>query len=236
MTESRVFKELEMRKGEYIKAVIDAGAVKIAPTLGERFKLRSGGLSWIYVDHGDMLCQPNTEKPFIDAIGTLIEYTFPQDRVVLVNLASKASPHETGAVAYRNGLRQIIISPDEVAQAEKGTNRRVRLPHQMNDDDILVVVDDVLTKGGTLKEGLVIVKDALRERFGERADMFPIHLVVGMSRASSETMEMLKGKGIEVTSLASIEEIIISTWSSFSTEQQSGLLGEFPMLAQRIGE
>ncbi|MBI4973155.1 hypothetical protein HZC27_00915 [Candidatus Roizmanbacteria bacterium] len=234
MLEAKKCELLKVMRGEYIKAILEAGAVKIAPTLGERFKLRSGGLSWIYVDHGDMLCQPSTEKPFIDAIGTLIECAFPQDKVVLVNLASKASPHETGAVAYRNGLRQIIISPDEVAQAEKGTNRRVRLPHQMSDDDILVVVDDVLTKGGTLKEGLVIVKDALRERFGEKADMFPIHLVVGMSRASTETLEMLKRQGIEVISLASIEEIIISTWSSFSAEQQSGLLSEFPKLNEMI--
>ena len=198
--------------------------------------MKSGQESWIYIDHGDALCQPSTERPFIEAIGTIIENSFSNENVVLLNLASKSSPHVTGAVAFRNDCRQIIVSPEAVADAERGTNRNVRLPNILKGEDILVVVDDVLTSGETLKRGLKIARNALRDRLGDGADKLASHLVVGINRATPETIEILKQEGITITSLASIEEIITIIWQKLTPKQQAGLLGEFPMLSQRIGE
>src|SRR6266568_3258888 len=104
----------------YEKMLIQSGAVRIATTLHTRFALRNGSYSYVYVDHGDLICQPETNKVLVDAVGQYIRQYFHPDRTILVNVDSKASPQLTGAIAVAAEYRQIVVLPEATHRRERG--------------------------------------------------------------------------------------------------------------------
>ena len=133
----------------YRKSLIESGAVKIAMNANAAFQLRNGSKSNIYVDHSEILCQPETNVALVRALIQYLNHTFEANRVVLVNVDSKASPQLTGAIAAAGGFRQILVLPEAVYYAEKGIRRRLRFPNNISSRDVIVIIDDVLTPHDT---------------------------------------------------------------------------------------
>ncbi|HSX01660.1 MAG TPA: hypothetical protein VLF67_05460, partial [Candidatus Saccharimonas sp.] len=165
----------------YTMALIQGGAVKVAPDTDHLFELRNGTKSCAYVDHGEILCQPDTFQPYIDALADSVCNNFPEHSTILVNVDSKSSPHTVGALASLLRLRQIVVNPEATRLAEKGPSLGVRLPKEIKASDTLVVIDDVFTEGDTTAiDAVSLAIDAIASRFGVTEQ--ETHLVVGLLR------------------------------------------------------
>jgi len=215
----------------YEKMLIQSGAVRIATTLHTRFALRNGSYSYVYVDHGDLICQPETNKVLVDAVGQYIRQYFHPDRTILVNVDSKASPQLTGAIAVAAEYRQIVVLPEATHREERGLKLRVRMPIEINPGDKIVIVDDVLTPNDfTALRVADLVRGHLREKFGTAEN--EVYLVVGLVREPDEAVPQLRDRGIEVRSLTTLGAVIRGAWPKLDSDQRQRLLDEFPTLPQ----
>jgi orotate phosphoribosyltransferase len=229
-TETRQNEEMIKRVEAYRRALLQSGGVKIADDPDGRFRMRSGTESWVYVDHGDLLCQPETNIPYIEAMTYYIQSTFPRETTVLVNVDSKSSPHTAGAIATLAAYRQIVVIPQDIQQAEKGTNRRVRMPQQLEGLHSVVIVDDVLTTGTTALNIAELVVSELRQRIGDEAiSKVNFHLIAGLARNPDKAVQNLQRHSITAHwFLTLLHDVIIKKWPEMTEMQKAGFREEFP--------
>jgi hypothetical protein len=220
----------------YEEMLIQSGAVKIAPGLGDRFQLRNGSYSYVYVDHGDLICQPETNNVFVGAIGKYIKQQFAPDSTILVNVDSKASPQLTGAVAVAAKYRQIVVLPEATHREEQGLRLRIRLPATIGAHDKIVIVDDVLTPHDMTASRIAeLVRDELNQRFdGSAAN--EVHLVVGLVRDPEVAVRGLSDSKIHVHWLTTLADLVHGVWPRLDSEQKQRLRDEFPLLSQQAEE
>ena len=211
----------------YRDGLYRSGAVLVATDGEQLFGLRSGGESWVYVDHGELMTKPEHFRPFVTALALQIRQLFDPEKVVLLNVLSKCSPQMTGAVAYSGEFRQIGVLSDAVAEAEKGTRRGLRVPKDIGVGDTLVFLDDVLTTGKTVVETMTRVRNGLVERLGEVAGEMQVHLLVGLARNPEKATNDLLGYGIQPHWLTTLDEVIRQCWPALTSVQQNGLKREF---------
>lgn len=211
---------------QYIKSLFKAGAVKVAKDEYSLFRLKSGKKSWLYIDHGDVICQPETYLPFIEVLKELIKKTFSLERLILINTPAKASPQVVGALAKDLTCRQIAITPDATALAEQATYRTVRLPHTIGEDDVFVIVDDVMTSGKTNILVAEQVKALLHDQHIDGPEQY--HVIIGVNKYPLESQPRLEKAGINAHWVTTVDHILILGWDRFTHEQQQGLLNEFP--------
>ncbi|MDP1722936.1 MAG: phosphoribosyltransferase [Candidatus Gottesmanbacteria bacterium] len=218
---------LKSFKVAYLDAVVRSGAIHVASSIDSRFTLRSGDISWIYVDHGEILCNPENGIPFVRMLYEYLRQEFSPSSTVLVNVDSKASPQEVGALAFHGGYRQILVNADDTTIAEKGINKRVRMP-ETKPGDQLVIVDDVLTKGTTVAAVVELVRQQLQEEH-------QFHLIVGMARTPQIAVPLLEDVGVtSISWFIELPDILFRVWSDFSDAQRKGLLVEFPTLQKDL--
>ena len=218
-------------KEAYVEALFASGAVKIAPDGEHKFKMRNGGESWIYIDHGDTICSPETNKPFIAVLIHECDKLGTAENSAIVNIDSKSSPQTTGAIAAMAGYKQIAVLPDQVQQAEKGTKRKLRIPKNLDGVKQLIFIDDVMTSGETVIEVAKLVREELVKIIGqEKASDIQFHLVVGLARNPKKAVQRLKEAGIESHWTVELNEIIKKMWSRLTSAQQEGLAKEIPDL------
>lgn len=225
MHEKLLIADTEILKSNYIDALYYSGAIKIAANAESRFELRNGGRSWIYVDHGDMISSPETNQAFISVLYEMLYRQFPAESSTLVSIPSKSSPQVVGTLAYLGEYRQIGVTSEELAHAEKGTGRRVRIPQDIAETPSLVLVDDVLTSGTTA----VQTKQAVTEALGEQAKDFNFHLIVGFARNPDTATPRLLHEGFRSVSWAiEMRHVLLTRWNFLTINQQEGLRTEFP--------
>lgn len=225
------------RTEAYTTALIQAGAVKVAPDADHLFELRNGTTSCVYVDHGEVLCQPNTFQPYINALAESVRDNFPERSTILVNVDSKSSPQTVGALASSLHLRQAVVNPDATRLAEKGPNLTVRLPQEVNTGDILIVVDDVFTEDDTTAIAAIsLVRDAIVGRLGEAKQ--ETHLVVGLLRGNAEKATQQLGLfSVRLHYLTTLEAVLEKGWPEFTLLQRQALIqGGFDLLSGQITE
>ena len=128
-----------------MEAFWSAGAVTVS---ARPVTLKSGRLSRVYVSLRHFVCQPANLGRLTDVFGAWIADTRP----TLGTVASLLSPVLAGALSERFGLPLVLLRPHET---EKG------LPGQVfgRADGAVVLVDDVLTSGGTALEAAKILSD-----------------------------------------------------------------------------
>jgi orotate phosphoribosyltransferase len=213
----------------YRKSLIDSGAVKVAVNANAAFQLRNGVESCIYIDHGDILCQPETNSVLVSALIQYLKNNFEPDRVILVNVDSKTSPQLTGAIAIAGGFRQILVLPETVYHEERGTRRRMRFPDSISSQDMIVIIDDVLTPYDTTALNVAkLVRSELdhMEEFASQGTKASFHLMVALVRDESLVSSLLKKWDIKVHWLATLEDVIASLWPRLAEEQRIGLTRE----------
>lgn len=207
----------------YVAALVEGGAVKIAPDENHLFELRNGTHSWIYVDHGEMLCQPETFRLFMAAVEVCMEQVIGDKPAVLVNVDSKSSPQLVGALASKCGLRQIAVSPVMTQQAEKGPNLAVRLPKHLTREDTLVVLDDVYTEDDqTAIHTLSLVREAIASRFA--LDGLKVELLVGLLRGDpGKSVAQLGKLGVGLGWFTTLDRVLSDIWEGLNPDQKQGL-------------
>ncbi|HUQ85454.1 MAG TPA: hypothetical protein VM077_03965 [Candidatus Limnocylindrales bacterium] len=208
-------------KQNYISALIKSGGIKIASDENHLFSQRNGGKSWIYFDHGDLVCNPEGNKAFVDALRAIIEPLFPKNNTVLLNIVSRCSAQITGAIAYASSYPQIPLQAEQTMNLEKGTFRVLRLP-VMKDVRNLVIPDDVLTTGNTAIETIEIVK-----KYTDLSKM-SLHIVVGLARKPENIIDKLKEHRITPHWIATRNDVLNDIWPTLTTIQKDGLVAEFP--------
>ncbi len=209
-------------KQKYIDALIQSGGIKIANDENNLFSQRNGGKSWIYFDHGDLVCNPEGNIAFVDALRDIIDPTFPKNNTVLLNIVSRCSAQITGAIAYASSYPQIPLQAEQTMNLEKGTYRVLRLP-KMDGVKNLVITDDILTSGKTAIETFEIVKKYLN------LEKIELHIVVGLAKNPEKVTENLKKNNITPHWIATRNEFLAQLWPSLLTSvQKEGLKAEFP--------
>lgn len=200
----------ETYKRAYRDAVARSGAIKIADRPERYFRLRNGSLSPVYVDHGSLLCRPETNRLLVKSLGREIAVLAGFRPVVLANVDSKSSPHLVGAIATERKYRQIVVVPEAVHKAEQGLNLRARLPGDLREDDRIVIVDDVLTPSDTTAlRAIELIRRELEEALGTiRASKVQYSLVVGCIREPDKVLRSFQDTGITVRWLASLDEVL----------------------------
>lgn len=191
----------------YQSALVTSGSVQVSLAPHEPFVLRNGSRSRVYVDHGVLLCMPETNRLFVEALSVLICSQFVPAKVVVVNVDSKSSPQLTGAIASVNAFRQIIYLPDSVHVAERGRNLKLRIP-EIDSGDQICIVDDVLTPDDTTA---LRVAWELREEISHTKGInssVDISLVVGTVRDPEDACPKLEREGINVHWLTTLDDII----------------------------
>lgn len=210
----------------YLKALVKANAIK----LGD-FTLRNGKKSCIYIDHGDLICNPDTNKAFIKAILEYIQSNFSKKSTVLINVDSKSSPQITGALANAGEYRQIVLLPKDVYVAEKGTNRMIRFPMNINRTDKFIIVDDVLTSGQTVIDVAQKVKSFLIKNYRINNPQF--YVIVGLARNPKIVMKKLAKVNIKSYWLIDLETILSYIWHTLSAKQKTLVQLEFKSFNQK---
>ncbi len=227
----------ERSKAAYIDALVLAGAIKIAGN-DEPFDkntnpegvhtLRSGKKSWIYIDHSDVINQPDTFKPFVEAMRDSILTTLPIDQTVFINIHGKTSPQLTGTLAYLLERPQIEIISTHLAELEKGSGKTIRLPREMPAQPIFVFLDSVLTTGNTVAETAALLKKEYPSIFNDAR----FHLEIGVVRETERALHTLAKEGIRsIGYVATIDDIILEVWPQLSDIQRHALLAEFSHLS-----
>jgi orotate phosphoribosyltransferase len=214
---------------EYGRILVQSGAMRVAADLRGRFRLRNGAYSWVYLDHGDLLCQPETNSVLTKVLVSYIRAKFDPQHTVLANVDSKSSPQLTGAIASIGSYRQVVVLPEVTYRRERGMRLRLRLPAQLTERDSIVIVDDVLTPSDTT--GLQVAKLVRRhvaERVGGKPRSVEVHLVVGVARDPSIACPPLQRNGIRVHWLKTLDEIISGAWPDLPVSQRERLRREFP--------
>jgi orotate phosphoribosyltransferase len=204
-------------KESYAELLVKSGAIQIAKSTDSPFKLRNGSFSPVYVDHAELLCQPETYVPFLDILIGHIDSHFPHTSTVLANVDSKSSPHIVGALAARPGRRQIVASNEATQISENGRNLKFRFPKQFDATDKIVLVDDVFTE-----DDVTAIK--IKEAMGDAAEKRETHLLVGLLRGAPDVCIQQLGKfGIKLHWIATLEDVIDEAWDSFSAKQREVL-------------
>jgi orotate phosphoribosyltransferase len=177
---------------------------------GKPFRLRNGSSSDVYVDHGMLLCRPDTNRALVDSLGYYVTQRFSARNPILSNVDSKSSPQLVGAIATAQHLRQIVVSPEATFLAERGPLRRLRLPVEIAPHDVIVVVDDVLTANDDTALLVVeLIRQSLADRLGPAdAATVEFHVVVALIRDAGAAPLRLERAGIEVHWLAELEQVL----------------------------
>jgi hypothetical protein len=132
----------------------------------------------------------------------------------------------TGAIAAAGAFRQILVLPEEVYHAEKGTHRRLRIPNNISSQDIIVIIDDVLTPRDTtalhvaelVRAELIHIKDFTAHDVNP-----PFHLVVGLVRDQALVQGAQKNRHIKVHWLATLDEVIAGLCRELGEDEQARL-------------
>ena len=219
---------------KYVTALVQSGAVKVATDPEHPYELRNGDPSVVYVDHGQLLCHPETFQPFVGALAEYVLDQFPGPSTILVNVDSKSSPHMVGALASLLHLRLVVVNPESTKQAERGLNLGVRLPMQVSPTDRLLFVDDVFTeKDETVANAATLVREAFVPRLGNTLET---HLLVGLLRGNTEaSVRQLRLHGIMLHWLVTLDEIIEKARPTL-TDQQLGTLDQGWLSLARRGD
>ena len=133
----------------------------------------------------------------------------------------------TGSLAYLLNLPQIITIGAELQSVEKGTNRRFRVPYNLPQAPHILMIDDILTTGKTVLETV----GAIQEQPYPWLKKAEFTLLTCLARNESLAVKTLQEKGVSVHYLATLDEVIVSIWKNFSSQQQQGLLQEMPHLS-----
>jgi orotate phosphoribosyltransferase len=206
------------------RLIIGSGAVRVASQLDELITLRQGIVSGIYVDCGDILTDPETNTPFVHTIADYVDRKFGIEPTIICNVDSKASSLGH-TVATLLGTRHIAYGSESVQQAERGTERRVRLPKRTGPGDTIVVLDDVLTEGDTTASDAVTnVRNALRERADQIAET-KVHLVTPLFRGNPKAArEQLGALGIQAHWFVTLEPVVKRMWRRLTPAQRDILM------------
>jgi orotate phosphoribosyltransferase len=213
----------------YQRSLLDSGALRVSTS--KPFTLRNGTRSRIYIDHGEVLCEPTSNGVLISAMMHYIASNFRAEKIVLVNVDSKSSPQITGAIAAIGGYRQVVVLPDAVRQAEKATERRFRLPLSLSPDDEFLIVDDVLTPGDLTAVNVALaLRDELRQAgFGRTGDAHAeptFRLLVALARNPAEGGSILEENAVEPHWLTTLTEVISASWDSLDGDERNLLATE----------
>lgn len=219
----------------YRRMLVESGALKIAEELKKPFRLRNGTRSFAYIDHGNLLCQPETNMIMVNAVGQYVSQTFKGSNVVLANVDSKASPQLTGAVAVTGRYRQIVVLPDLTYRREKGMNLRLRMPDELNAEDKIVIIDDVHTpRDVTARNVADLIRSTLAGRLGAAIKCVEMHLVVGVARDPGSIRSELAGHGIEPHWLTTMHDLLETAWPRLGNPQREALEQEFFYRARKV--
>jgi orotate phosphoribosyltransferase len=219
----------------YEKMLVTSGAVKVADGPDYTFSLRNGASSSVYVDHGDLLCYPKTNKVLLKALKRYVVRAFPADRTILANVDSKASPQLTGAIAATVGYRQIVVLPETTYENERGLRLRLRVPSDVAPEDRIVIIDDVLTPNDMTAVRIAhLVRADLRARLGSAADTIEVHLVVGLARDPLTARAELAEHGVKVHWLTTLPQVLDGLLPSLQADQQDCLSREFPSIREQM--
>lgn len=210
---------------DYHIALRQSGAIKLAADGRHLFELRSGKRSWVYVDHGELLCQPETFWPYISMLTNYFRETYPPEVTLLANVDSKSSPHIVGALATMGLYRQVVVSPEAIRHAEKGPGLSMRLPCRLEPVEDIVIVDDVFTVGDTTAMRILSrVKDALCSRLDETVQHVKYHVVVGLLRGDPQAAAEQFGQlGADLHWFVTLDEVLVPLRPMLSPEQRAGL-------------
>lgn len=218
--------ELDRKVDSYRRALFEAGAVRIAPSADTLFTLRNGSTSWVFVDNGLLLPNPETNTVFVNALSYAITSRFQKDTTVLANVGSKSSPHTVGAIAYAKEYRQIAVNLEAIAVQERGTELRLRVP-EIKTGDTILVIDDVMTPKDTT---IIDTVEQIRKDLGEKANTVQFHALVGLMR-DKRAVEELAQQGITAHYLLTLDDLLKSSFESLhlTSEQREGLEKELAL-------
>uniref|UniRef100_I2Q112 Orotate phosphoribosyltransferase n=1 Tax=Desulfovibrio sp. U5L TaxID=596152 RepID=I2Q112_9BACT len=169
-------------------ALWQGGAVTLSP---EPVTLKSGRRSHVYITLRHFVCEPANLTLLGDVFGTWLG----ERPVALGTVASLLSPVLAGAFAGRFGLPLVLFRPDASEKGLAGSvfGRADALP--------VVLVDDVLTSGGTAKAaaGALAASGAAAPSLFVFVDKRPAGLRTAfpLSVAAPLTLEELLRHGIE---------------------------------------
>lgn len=180
--------------------------------LGKQFRLASGRLSDYYIE-----CSLTTTNPAaMPLIGALVHQCVPADAVAIGGPTMGADPIAS-AVAFHSASTSRPISWFSVRKAAKGHGAGGWLEGSAKRGDAVVVVEDVITSGGSLidavrkcdEEGLRVLRAVVlvdREEDGGRA----------------RVEEALARSGADFTALFKRSELEQTWQSGVGERQQSG--------------
>lgn len=215
---------------KYKNELARSKAIKIANSKDERFELRRGDKSWIYLDHGDVMCNPQQRKAFLAAMESKIKQMYEDfDNLILANVDSKSSPEIKIRLAKRNNeeLPIITVINKTVKQAEKGTERRVRLPADLTEGDTILIVDDLTTTGGTAKNTRDKIAQILHDRKDISENSVKFDLLVGTARRPSAAKKLEEQGFRKVEWCITLEDVLRSMKeNNHLTDQQISGLNE----------
>jgi len=192
----------------YVQGLLDTGAFVIKPINEQPFILRSGALSYMYLDLCRVASSPNAYNAFIDGIAYLLRNEYGKKDFILCNVDSKISAQMTGSLAYKLKKSQIIFKSKELTSAEKGTNKQ--LNGDLNWSLPVAILDDVMTGGdGTAKNVADLVKNTFK-------NVLDIQVFVGFIREP-------KPSTYETHYLVTRNELIDIVWDKLSERQKEAV-------------
>ena len=204
--------EFEYLKKTYVEELFKTGAVVVRGQDEEPFKLRSGGESYIYVDHAKV----GTSRNGFVAMISSIHYVVSQEVGVIdsvMNVDSKLSAQLTGAYSALFGIDMIVFKGEGLLVAERGTKKQLT-----GGGESVVILDDVGTSGRTIVEASSILKDSAKVK--------NIFAVVGLVREPKIFRKNLLKENIESFFVVTLDDVLQQNFNRFNSSQKQSILKE----------
>lgn len=219
-----------------LQALINTGAIKVAPNEGDRYTLRNQQFkgevfpSWWFVNMDKVATERVPFRSTVDAMSAMVMQSFPdQEHNVIINVASKDSAQYAGALSYTLGGKQGILRPDVMLKVEKGpSDKPLLLPDGLGTGTgyNFIIIDGVVTTGQTAIE-------TTREIRKQCPDG-NIALAAAVARNPAFANRLFAPEGIRLLSMATLDDIIDSQWGSLTEEQQMGTIQEMKTIGSDV--
>jgi orotate phosphoribosyltransferase len=201
-------------KNDYLISLRKSGAIRILNPKIKPWRLRSGGLSRIYIDHAKISSESEYYITFLNAINELI----PKNKsFIFCNVDSKISAQMTGTMSYLLKKSQIIFKSDELTRLEKGPMQQFTIPKKIFDE--VFIIDDVGTSGGTVINVVKLLRKKLISKI-------KVTLFVGLVREPQILIKNLKKNKIELKYLATLDELLLYNWDLFTENEREVITQE----------
>lgn len=210
--------QLSWERAAYLRALIETGAVQIAPDEKRLHRLPGGQRSMIRVGHNALMTRPSPSQTLIGALAAFVERGF-DDHVVLAGTSAPTSAHITGAVAHTLGLRQAIL-------AHGGGQPRHNLPANLNASPasaIVVLTDMTFPKDTVLSEAVL----SLAQTMQRQSVKAQVYAVAGVAREAGQAQVDLLEAGAALHYLLPLRSIAHDPRLRISPDQRRLLRREF---------